>query len=302
MSGPGDTWTVRRTVLWTTDYLKAHGADSPRTDAELLLADALGVDRVRLIIDFDKPLAKEELAAYRERISRRAGGEPTAYILGRREFYGRMFRVDPRVLIPRPETEGLVELVLADLPADREVRVLDLCAGSGCVGLTLAAERPLARVDLVEFDPGAAEVARENARELGVADRCRVLVGDLFAPVAAQPPYDAIAGNPPYVPSGELPGLQREVRREPGLALDGGPDGLDVVRRIAAAAPRHLVPGGAMTLEIAIEEGPAASAACSAAGLVEVAVLPDFTRRDRYVRGLATRAAEAPREDAGPGP
>jgi release factor glutamine methyltransferase len=302
MSRPGETWTVRRAVLWTADYLKAHGADSPRTDAELLLADALGVDRVRLIIDFDKPLAREELAAYRERIARRAGGEPTAYILGRREFYGRVFWVDSRVLIPRPETEGLVELVLADLPADREVRVLDLCAGSGCVGLTLAAERPLARVDLVEIDPGAAEVAAANARELGLADRCRVLVGDLIAPVAGEPPYDAISGNPPYVPSGELPGLQREVQREPDLALDGGPDGLDVVRRIAAAAPRHLVPGGAVTLEIAIDEGPSAAAAFSAAGLVGVEVLPDFTRRDRYVRGRLARGVEAHREDAGVGP
>jgi release factor glutamine methyltransferase len=302
MSRPGESWTVRRAVLWTADYLKAHGADSPRTDAEVLLADALGVDRVRLVIDFDKPLSKDELAAYRERIARRAGGEPTAYILGRREFYGRNFRVDSRVLIPRPETEGLVELVLADLPTDREVRVLDLCAGSGCVGLTIAAERPLARVDLVEIDPGAAEVAAANARELGLADRCRVLTGDLFAPVAHEPPYDAISGNPPYVPSGELPGLQREVQREPGLALDGGPDGLDVVRRIAAAAPRHLVPGGAVTLEIAIDEGPAAAAAFGAAGLVAVEVLPDFTRRDRYVRGRLTGAAEAPRGDAGARP
>lgn len=290
MSAGGESWTVRRAVLWTADFLKSRGADSPRTDAEVLLADALGVDRVRLIIDFEKPLTRDELAAYRARIERRAAGEPTAYILGKREFYGRPFRVDSRVLIPRPETEGLVELALADLPADRELRVLDLCAGSGCVGLTVAAERPLARVDLVELDPGAAEVARGNAAALGVAERCRVLVGDLFAPVAAEAPYDAIVGNPPYVPSGELPGLQREVQREPRLALDGGPDGLELVRRIAAEAPRRLAPGGAVTLEIAIEEGPGASAALAAAGLVQVEVLPDFTRRDRYVRGRAAPA------------
>lgn len=305
MSGSGESWTVRRAVLWTADYLRSRGADSPRTDAELLLADALGVDRVRLIIDWEKPLAKDELAAFRARIERRAGGEPLAYILGKREFYGRPFLVDPRVLIPRPETEGLVEAALAGLPADREVRVLDLCAGSGCVGLTIAAERPLARVDLVELDPGAAEVARANAAALGLADRCRVLVGDLFAPVAEEPPYDAIVGNPPYVPSGELPDLQREVRREPALALDGGPDGLDLVRRIAADAPRHLVPGGAVSLEIAIDEGPGASAAFAAAGLVGVEVLPDFTRRDRYVRGRAAGGSVelgAPGGDLGPSP
>lgn len=293
MSAGGETWTVRRAVLWTADYLKSRGADSPRTDAEVLLADALGVDRVRLIIDFEKPLTRDELAAYRARIERRAGGEPTAYILGKREFYGRAFHVDARVLIPRPETEGLVELALADLPSDRELRVLDLCAGSGCVGLTVAAERPLARVDLVELDPGAAEVAGQNAAALGVADRSRILVGDLFSPVADQPPYDAIVGNPPYVPSGELPGLQREVKREPALALDGGPDGLALVRRIAAEAPRHLVPGGAVALEMAIDEGPAASAAFTAAGLVGVEVLPDFTRRDRYVRGRTAPGPEA---------
>ena len=281
-----DIWTVRKATAWTTDYLQQKGVDSPRTDADLLLADALGVDRVRLIIDSDKPLTKEELAAYRRRIERRAAGEPLAYILGRREFYGRDFRVDERVLIPRPETEGLVDLLLQALP-DGASRVLDLCAGSGCVGITLALERPGLSVDLVEIDSGAAAVARSNVEKHGVGDRVRVLVGDLFAPVRGEPPYDGIVGNPPYVPAGEIPGLSREVRREPRLALDGGPDGLDLVRRIAREAGEHLVPGGPLALELAIEQPRAAARLFREAGFAEAHVEQDFSHRDRYV--VATR-------------
>ena len=278
-----DNWTVRKATAWTTDYLKSKGVDSPRTDADMLLADALGVDRVRLIIDSDKPLTKDELASYRKRIERRANGEPLAYILGRREFYGREFLVDPRVLIPRPETEGLVEIGLRDLPAEGDVRVLDLCAGSGCVGITIALERPGARVDLVEIDPGAAEVAKSNVEKHGVGDRVRVLVGDLFAPVANEPPYDGIVGNPPYVPAGDIPTLSREVRHEPKLALDGGPDGLDLVRRIAREAGRHLVSGGGLALELTIEQPPVAAEMFRAAGFAEARAEQDFTHRDRYV-------------------
>lgn len=277
-----EAWTVRKAALWTADYLKERGADSPRTDADLLLADALGVDRVRLIIDWDKPLSKEELASYRKRIERRASGEPLAYILGKREFYGREIAVDPRVLIPRPETEGLVEILLRELPAEA-TRVLDLCAGSGCVGITLALERPQLRVDLVEIDPGAAEVARANIEKHGVGDRCRVLVGDLFAPVASEAPYDGISGNPPYVPAGEIAGLSPEVQREPRLALDGGPDGLDLVRRIAVEAGKCLVPGGPIALELTIEQPPIAAGLFLAAGFSEAHAEQDFTRRDRYV-------------------
>ncbi|AKU91953.1 peptide chain release factor N(5)-glutamine methyltransferase [Vulgatibacter incomptus] len=280
-----EAWTVRRAILWTAGYLERTGADSPRTDADVLLADALGVDRVRLLFDFDKPLSPEELAAYRVRIERRAAGEPTAYILGRKEFHGRDFLVDSRVLIPRPETEELVAIGLRSLAPG--ARVLDLCAGSGCVGLTIAAEREDVKVDLVELDPGAAEVARANAEKLGVADRCRILVGDLFAPVLGEPPYQAIVSNPPYVPSAEIPGLSREVRREPKLALDGGPDGLDLVRRIAIDAPERIVPGGLLALELTIEQPRVAVDLFVAAGFAEAHVEQDFTRRDRFL--VATR-------------
>ncbi len=286
-----ERWTVRRAVLWTTEYLQGKGADAPRTDAELMLAETLGVNRVRLVIDFDKPLSREELALFRAKIARRAAGEPLAYVLGRREFYGRSFQVDARVLVPRPETEELVVIALAAFAGDQPAELLDVCAGSGCVGLTLAAERPLARVTLVELDEGALAVARANAAALGVAN-VEWLQGDLFAPVGDRR-FDVIVSNPPYVPQGELPGLQREVKREPVLALDGGQDGLDVLRRLVAAAPARLVEGGLFACEIGEEQGPAVRALFEAAGLSKVEVRRDYARHDRYVLGRlpATGAA-----------
>lgn len=276
-----EVWTVRRAILWTASYLQKKGADSPRTDADLLLADALGVDRLRLLLDFDKPLTPEELAAYRKRIERRARGEPLAYILGRKEFYGRDFVVGPEVLIPRPETEALVDFGKEEIGENQPARVLDLCAGTGCVGISLALERPRATVDLVEVDPGAAEVARRNVDRHGVGDRVRVLVGDLFAP--ADGIYDVIVSNPPYVPSGEIEGLSREVRMEPRLALDGGPDGLSVVRRIAADAAARLRPGGMLALELSLEQPPVVADLLLRSGFARAEVRPDFTHRDRYV-------------------
>lgn len=276
-----DTWTVRSAILWTADYLKKKGSDAPRTDADLLLADAMGVDRLRLLLDFDKPLSPQERRAYRERIERRAAGEPLAYILGKKEFYGREFGVDRRVLIPRPETEGLVELALPLLPAGAPGRVLDLCAGSGCLGITLALERGSVQVDLVELDPGAAEVARTNVERWEVGERVRVLVGDLFAPVDGV--YDLIVSNPPYVTSGEIPGLSREVRREPALALDGGEDGLDVVRRIVAGAGERLRPGGVLAMELAIPQPAQVVPLLLDAGFSRAERRQDFTHRDRYV-------------------
>lgn len=276
-----EVWTVRRAILWTASYLERKGADAPRTDADLLLADALGVDRLRLLLDFDKPLTPQELAAYRQRIERRAKGEPLAYILGRKEFYGRDFLVNEKVLVPRPETEALVEFGLAHIPEGERGRVLDLCAGSGCVGISLALERPEVEVDLAELDPGAAEVAAKNVELHGVGNRVRVFVGDLFEPVEGR--YHAILSNPPYVPSGEIAGLSREVRREPRAALDGGPDGLDVVRRIAELAASRLHPGGLLAVELALEQPSEVAALLSRSGFSRTEVREDFTHRDRYV-------------------
>ncbi len=282
-------WTVRRVLGWTAQHFEKLGLDSPRLTAEVLLAHVLRTSRVRLYTDLDRPLEAAELAAYRGLIARRATGEPTHYLTGTREFYGRPFTVDARVLVPRPETELLVEAVLQGIPRDRDVRFLDLCTGSGCVGITLALERPRARVLATDLSSAAAEVARANAAALGAADRFEVRAGDLFAPIEGEPPFDALVANPPYVPRGELPTLSAEVRREPVEALDGGVDGLDVVRRIAVGARRWLVPGGLLALEIGDGQGPAVHSLLEAAGYGSVRIERDLARHDRLALGTHPR-------------
>ncbi|MFN7133434.1 MAG: peptide chain release factor N(5)-glutamine methyltransferase, partial [Myxococcales bacterium] len=176
---------------------------------------------------------------------RRVAGEPTHYLLGAREFYGLPMKVDPRVLIPRPETEQLVELALAALPEHEEATALDLCTGSGCIAVALAKHRPKLKVVATDASSGALEVAKANVEANGVADRVELRRGDLFAPVAGMR-FHVVATNPPYVASAAIDGLMREVRQEPRTALDGGADGLGLVRRIAPKDPRHPLPGGAL--------------------------------------------------------
>src|ERR1700693_4827225 len=176
MTGP---WTVRSLLQWAGEWLAKKGVENPRLDAELLLAHALGCDRLRLYIDVDKPVGADELAPLKPLIQRRAAREPVAYILGMKEFYGRPFEVAPGVFIPRPETELLVRMALDHLPVGGEARIADLCSGSGAVGISIAAERPDARVDLVEISPEAAGGARRNAGERA-ARRGRGCVWDLF--------------------------------------------------------------------------------------------------------------------------
>jgi release factor glutamine methyltransferase len=278
-----ETWTPLRLLGWTQDFFAKAGVDAPRLTAELLLAEALRCDRVRLYLDFDKPLGPEELARYRELVRRRAAGEPTAYVLGRREFYGRTFRCDPRALVPRPETELLVEAALAALTALPEGgAALDLCTGTGCVGITLALERPSAKVALVDLSPDALALARENAAALAAAN-VELLQGDLYAPLAADARFDVVVANPPYVPTGELAGLAREVRREPSLALDGGADGLAVARRLVAGAPRRLRPGGTLLVEMHETHGEALVRLCRVAGLAGAEVRRDLAGLPRYV-------------------
>jgi release factor glutamine methyltransferase len=246
----GEVWTTLRLLNWTQSYFGQKGIDAPRLTAELLLAHALRCDRVRLYLDFDKPLGDPELAVFRELVRRRAEREPTAYVIGAREFYGRSFQVDARVLVPRPETELVLEAALAALPTDAPgARALDLCTGSGAIAISVALERPGAEVVATELSPEALAVAHENAARLGAAG-VTFLEGDLYAPLAPAERFDVIVSNPPYVPRGELDTLQPEVRREPRLALDGGDDGLAISRRIVAGAPARLRPGGALVLEM----------------------------------------------------
>ncbi|AEI68384.1 peptide chain release factor N(5)-glutamine methyltransferase [Corallococcus macrosporus] len=280
-----EPWTIRRVLAWTTQHFEKRQVDAPRLTAEILLSHVLELSRVRLYVDLDRPLSKEELGAYRALIERRMAGEPTQYLTGVREFYNRPFKVDARVLIPRPETELLVEAALRMLPRDAPGRALDVCTGSGCIAISLAAERPQATVTATDLSPDACALARENAQALGVADRVTVLQGDLFAPVPAGERFQVVVSNPPYIASGEIPGLSAEVRREPKLALDGGPDGLVAVRRVVTGARQWLEPGGLLAMEIGEDQGPAVLEFLRAAGYADARVEKDLERRERMAFG-----------------
>ncbi len=284
-------WTIRRVLGWTAPHFEKQGVDSPRLTAEVLLAHVLGVDRVRLYVDFDRPLTKAELAAFRALISRRSAGEPTQYLTGRREFYNRSFQVDRRVLIPRPETELLVDEVLRSLPRDQPLQLLDLCTGSGCIAITLAAERPLASVFATDLSKDACDVARANAEALKVADRVTVVQGDLFQPLAPTL-FDMVVANAPYVRSADIAGLSPEVRQEPHGALDGGADGLDLIRRIAAEAHRWLKPGGLLALELGETQGSAVRQLLNSEGYAGVQVEQDLARQDRLAFGRQPEVSE----------
>lgn len=286
VSEPGrEVWSVRRVLAWTTQHFEKKEIDSPRLTAEILLAHVLKLTRVRLYIELDRPLDPGELKSFRELIARRAEGEPAQYLVGAKDFYGRTFQVDPRVLIPRPETELLVEAVLQKVPKDAPSLLLDVCTGSGCIALTLAAERPLARVYAIDLSPDALEVARANAQRLQLEERVTFLQGDLLAPLPAELRFEVIVSNPPYVGSGEIPGLSREVRREPRLALDGGADGLELIRRLAPDALPHLAPGGLLALEIGESQGAAVQRVLEAAGYRDARVEKDWERRERFAFG-----------------
>lgn len=283
-----ETWTVGRVLAWVTKDFAGRGLDSPRLEAELLLAHVLGCNRIQLIVDRDRPLAPHELAAYRAMVGRRRNHEPVAYLRGEREFYGHDFRVDARVLIPRPDTETLVEVAL-DRTQARSMygRMADLCTGSGNVAISFARERPTWRVIGSDISPDAVAVASDNAVRMGVAWNLSFVVGDLFAPVGPSGPYDLVTANPPYIPSTELETLAADIRHhEPRLALDGGADGLDIIRRLVAQAPTHLLAGGVLALEIAADQGEAVRALMEDAGWNDVEVKRDLGRRDRVVSAI----------------
>ncbi|MGA8892342.1 MAG: peptide chain release factor N(5)-glutamine methyltransferase [Anaeromyxobacteraceae bacterium] len=274
-----EAWTPLRLLAWTQGFFAKGGVDAPRLTAEILLAHALSCDRVRLYLDFDKPLGAPELSAYRELVRRRAAGEPTAWLTGRREFLGHAFRVTPATLVPRPETELVAEAAIALLPPGGAL--LDLCTGTGCIALSAALARPDARVVATELSPEALAVARQNGAALGA--KVEWLLGDLDAPVAPGEIFDVIVSNPPYVPSREIDGLSREVRREPRLALDGGEDGLKVLRRIVGCAPSRLRREGLLVVEMHESHAGPLPALCAVAGLSPAEVHEDLAGLPRWV-------------------
>jgi release factor glutamine methyltransferase len=283
-------WTIETVLRWAADDFRSRGIESPRLDAELLLGRALTATRIQMIVDAKRPLQPDELARFRDLVKRRRAREPVAYILGEREFHGRTFLVDRRVLIPRPDTETLVDVALERTrPRSMSMRALDLCAGSGCVAVTIARERPTSLVVATDVSDDALAVARSNALRLG-AYNVAFRRGDLFDAVDPACRFDLVTANPPYVPAGEIASLQPEVRDyEPRLALAAGDDGLDLVRRIVAEAPAHLADGAVIALEVGYGEAAAAAALFESAGFADVTVRRDYARIERVVSGVLER-------------
>jgi release factor glutamine methyltransferase len=242
-----EIWTVSKVLSWAASDFKARGIARPRFEAEVLLAHALGCERIDLYTGFDRPLDKEEMRACREAITRRRRWEPSAYILGKKEFWSLKFEIDSNVLVPRPETEALVEAALARASTGP---ILDLCTGSGCVAVAMAHERPDLKIDAQDISPQALAVAGKNVARHGVEAQVRIFEGDLFESLPGDAKYEVITANPPYISDRDMEDLPREVAREPRIALAGGPDGLNVINRIIRGAPGFLLPGGWLIMEV----------------------------------------------------
>ena len=292
-AGPAQSpavWTVLGLLRWTTEHFTARGLDSPRLDAECLLAHALGTDRLRLYLDFDKPVGAEERVRFRELVRRRAGERvPVAQLTGVREFWSLPLEVTRDVLVPRPETETLVEAALG-LARERgpELCILDVGTGSGALALALAKELAGARITATDVSEGALAVAARNAERLGVGDRVRFVRGSLYAPVAGER-FDLVVANPPYLAEGEAGLLAPELGFEPRAALFAGPRGDEVLVALVDGARDVLSPGGGLALEIAPGQAETIRARCVARGLEDVRVIPDLAGRARVVAARSRR-------------
>jgi len=283
---------VLRLMRWSGEYLESKGVARGRLDAEHLLAHAVGVPRLQLYLQFDRPLEAEELDRFRPLLRRRAEREPLQYILGRAAFRELELTVDPRVLVPRPETEILVEEVLAWAAAQHrdDLTAVDLGTGSGAIALSLLHEGPFAHVVATDASEDALVVAALNARSTGIEERLELRRGSLFEPLGEGERFDALVSNPPYVAEAEAPGLEPEVGVwEPAQALFGGADGLTVLRAIAEGAGPYLQPGGLLALEVGAGQAGVVVTAVEGVGEYDdVSVRRDLAGRQRVV--LARRA------------
>jgi release factor glutamine methyltransferase len=311
-ASPAARWTVLEVIRWTVARFTERGLPTPRLDAEILVAHALALARVQLYVQFDRPLTATELADIRALIKRRQAGESVAYLVGKKEFWGIDFAVDARVLVPRPDTETLIEEARERLtervggaglgPAEPVARgdgnpsrvpevvevprIADVGTGSGAIALTLAKLFPAAAVVATDVSPAALDVARGNAERLGLA--VTFVEGELAAPLVPHAPFSLIAANLPYIPTGEMATLPADVKSEPALALDGGADGLALVRRLVLAAPGLLAPGGALVLEIGAGQAAATAELLRGAGFGDVRARRDLGGIDRVVSGRRT--------------
>lgn len=282
-------WTPLKLISWTTDYFHNHGVEEARLDAELLLAHVLGVDRIMLYAGFERVVTPGELARYRAMVKDRAAGRPAKYIIGRAEFHSLPFAVDERVLVPRPETEILVERALAVLEEQARGEfqlVVEIGTGSGAVAISIAANFAEANLIATDVSPAALDVARANAEANNVASRIEFLCGDLFEPLATlglEGRVDVVVSNPPYVSEREWDKLPREIRSfEPRLALVAGPGGTEIHLRLIAEAPQYLRQGGALLLEMDASQKDALSAAAQASGAyADAEFYQDYARLSR---------------------
>ncbi|MDL2226734.1 peptide chain release factor N(5)-glutamine methyltransferase [Deltaproteobacteria bacterium OttesenSCG-928-M10] len=282
-----ETWLLGRLLATTTDFLGQKGSSTPRLDAELLLARVLAMSKVQLYVNFEREMSPEELNQYRELVRRRAKHEPVAYILGRKEFYSLPFKTTPAALIPRPETEHLVDaavrLVKDAWPDGPEINIADIGCGSGAIGLALAKTLPKAKISAVDISPEALSLAGENAAALGLSERVEFLAGDLLAPLAGRT-FHLICANLPYIPSAEMAGLMPDVGlHEPRLALDGGPAGLTPIEKLLQNARPHLIDGGRILLEIWPDSLPQLEEMVQALGFTVIDIIRDLAGFQRIV-------------------
>lgn len=289
-SAGGDSWTVGRLLAWTTDWLGSRGSESPRLDAEVLLAHVRGCPRILLYTAFDQVVSDQERGRFRELVKRRGSGEPVAYLVGSKEFFSLDFAVSPAVLVPRPETEGLVVRVLdlckersADLPPPR---IIDVGTGSGAISITLAKHLSTAVIVATDISAAALAVARGNAARHGVDERVTFVECDLLECDEAAGPWDVIVSNPPYVREDEFATLPDSVRLyEPRQALVGGETGVEVIARLAGQAVERLAPGGTLLIEIGPSTAEGARGVLAAvAGLEPGPTLHDAAALPRIVQ------------------
>ena len=285
-------WTIMKILNWTKQYFEAKGVENPRLDAEVLLCAVLKCQRITLYVDFERPLSEEELATYREYVRRRGNFEPLAYILGERAFMRNTFKVNKATLVPRPETELLVESLIRIAPVlkrEGDVKILDIGTGSGAIIVSLLDYLPNAKGVGVDISVDALIVAKENSEKIGVTGRIGFVRSDVFSKLPLEKKFDIIVSNPPYIPAGDIAGLDKDVQQEPRGALDGGADGLDFYRRITAEAMDHMAEEGVLAFEIGIGQAAAVQQLCLDAGFVKTAVRKDYAGIERMV--FAVKAA-----------
>ena len=298
----GRIWTVVDLLRWIEEHFRKNGIESPRLDAECLLAHALGTERIGLYLQHDKPIVESERAGIRELVRRRVRERvPVAQLTGRKEFWSLDLAVTADVLVPRPETETLVEVALGFLPDhEGEYRVLDIGTGSGAVALALAHERKRARVLASDLSEPALAVARANAERLGLADRVRFERGSLFEPAAGRR-FDLVVSNPPYLAQNEAAGLAPELAHEPASALFAGSAGTEILETLVAGVGDVLAPSAGFAVELAPAQEAPVAAWCRAAGLLEVSVTRDLGGRARVVSARAAQGARSATARRSPG-